>query len=228
MSPLAAPDPLTVPTWVTAIATVILALGAIITSIFAIRAFGKQSEELGVLQQQANDQQALTSQQGELLKIQSGQLELQRQQLDNQRKVNEQQAGVLELQAKELQESVDERKRDREQQRRDQASRVFPTVGVITGTPEQYYVAVKNASDRPVYNLTLTLHSLRAAEPVALSFDSEAMPALMPGEIKRIPSAGGVPFDATGPGGVWSKAWFRDANEVRWTVTSKGEISELR
>src|SRR6266581_3452624 len=43
---------LTVATWIAAIATVILALGAIVTSIFAIRAFGKQPEEVRLLKEQ--------------------------------------------------------------------------------------------------------------------------------------------------------------------------------
>jgi len=97
--------PLTLPTWVTAIATVVLAIGAGITAIWAIKAFGKQTQELGVLEQQAKDQQALTGQQAELLKLQSGQLDLQRQQLGDQRQANERQAAIAELQAQELRES---------------------------------------------------------------------------------------------------------------------------
>jgi hypothetical protein len=41
-------------TQITAIATVVLALGAIITAWFAIKAFGKQSKEVSLLQQQAD------------------------------------------------------------------------------------------------------------------------------------------------------------------------------
>ncbi len=43
---VAFPDPLTVPTWLTAVFTSVLAVGAIVTAIFAIKAFGKQSAEL--------------------------------------------------------------------------------------------------------------------------------------------------------------------------------------
>lgn len=53
MSSLAASDPLTVATWLTAIFTGILAAGAIVTAIFAILAFRKQSTEVGLLQKQA-------------------------------------------------------------------------------------------------------------------------------------------------------------------------------
>jgi hypothetical protein len=49
----AVPDPLAAPTWITAIATAVLAVFAIITAIFAIKAFRKQSAEVGLLQKQA-------------------------------------------------------------------------------------------------------------------------------------------------------------------------------
>src|SRR6266851_4366122 len=111
MSPLAAADPLTVPTWTAAIATVVLAIGAIVTVYFAKRAFDEQSKELGVLQEQAKDQ--------------ADQLDVQREQADDQRKVNEKQTTVLELQAKELQASIDQRELQAAEQRRAQAARVF-------------------------------------------------------------------------------------------------------
>jgi hypothetical protein len=48
-----ASDPLVAPTWATAIATIILAAGAIITAALAFLAFRKQTAELVVLQDQA-------------------------------------------------------------------------------------------------------------------------------------------------------------------------------
>lgn len=89
---------LTLVTWIGAIATVILAVGAVVTSIFASRAFHKQSREVEVLQRQLTDQQA----------------------------INAEQDKVLKLQAADLRESLDERQRDREQRHREQAARVFP------------------------------------------------------------------------------------------------------
>lgn len=50
---LAAPDPLVAPTWATAIATIILAAGAILTAVLAFLAFRKQTAELVILQEQA-------------------------------------------------------------------------------------------------------------------------------------------------------------------------------
>jgi hypothetical protein len=46
-----------VPTWLTAIFTGVLAVGAIVTSVFAILAFRKQSAEVRLLQKQAQQQQ---------------------------------------------------------------------------------------------------------------------------------------------------------------------------
>jgi hypothetical protein len=126
----------TTATWVLAMATVVLAGGAIVTAVFAIRAFGKQSDELGVLQQQASDQaeelaiqrrQAETT--SEMLRVQSGQLASQQQQFDAQKDINEKQTTVLGLQAEELSESLAERKRQAEQQRRAQASQVAAWFG---------------------------------------------------------------------------------------------------
>jgi hypothetical protein len=69
--------PLTAPTWITAVATVILGAGAIVTAIFAILAFRKQSLEVRLLQQGAADQQALIEQQAEAIRLQANQIDLQ-------------------------------------------------------------------------------------------------------------------------------------------------------
>jgi hypothetical protein len=71
--------------WITAVCTAALAVGAIVTAVFAILAFRKQSDELVTLQRQAQDS--------------SDQLELQRAQMANQQALNEEQIKVLELQA---------------------------------------------------------------------------------------------------------------------------------
>ena len=109
----------------TAIATVILAVFAVVTAWYARKAFREQSREVAAIEQQVKDEQEVTRQQAELLKVQTGQLEVLRAQFDDQRKASAKQAEVLELQAAELHESLDERKREAEQQRRAQASLVF-------------------------------------------------------------------------------------------------------
>lgn len=69
---------------ITAIATAVLAVFAIVTAFYARQAFRKQSQEVSAIERQVTDQQELTRQQAELLQVQSSQLDLQRQQLDDQ------------------------------------------------------------------------------------------------------------------------------------------------
>lgn len=190
---------LLVATWTGAAATVGLLLGAVITSIFAIKAFDKQSQEVGLLQQELADQ----------------------------REANRQQAEVLKLQARDLRESLDERQQDREQKRRDQATRVFTWVNVAQDHPRLYYVTVRNASDRPVYNLGVSLQYRRGADSGSYRYQSEPVTTLMPGQTERIPAERGVELPGPAdPSAVSSTVYFYDAADVAWTVTSDGKISE--
>ena len=144
---------------ITAIATAVLAVFAIVTAFFARQAFRKQSQEVRAIERQVKDQHELTRQQAELLKVQSGQLELQRQQLDDQRKASTDQAKVLKLQADELRESLAARQRAAEEQRKAQASKVFivEAEGLSrppSGPPAIPFVVARavNSSDQPVYD----------------------------------------------------------------------------
>ena len=123
---------------ITAIATAGLAVFAIVTAIYAIRAFRKQSKEV--------------SDQAEMLKVQS-------QQLAEQRKLNEEQLGVLALQATELRESLDQRKREAETRRKAQASRVYMwqerAPKETFDSPSEVRALARNASDQPVYDAEL-------------------------------------------------------------------------
>jgi hypothetical protein len=97
----------------------------------------------------------------------------------------------------------------------------------MQGEPKQYYVIVKNASDLPVYNLLIALHWRGSTEAFTLTLPEYLVSALMSGDIARIPPEGGITWDAPkGPQPIWSQAWFRDADSVHWTITSKGEIVE--
>jgi multidrug efflux pump subunit AcrA (membrane-fusion protein) len=118
-----------IPTWITAIATMMLALFAIVTAYYARQAFFKQSQEVRAIEQQVKDQEELTRQQAELLKIQSSQLELQREQLDQQQQVNE---------------------RDVAERRRAQAARVYTGITRRGGVPS---TCVVNASGLPIYDV---------------------------------------------------------------------------
>jgi membrane protein implicated in regulation of membrane protease activity len=93
-----------IPTWITAIATVGLLAGAVVTAVYVIRAFREQSKAV--------------RDQASMLKVQS-------RQLTEQQTINEKQIVVLELQAKELEESRKEREREAEQRKMTQAAKVF-------------------------------------------------------------------------------------------------------
>ena len=57
---------------ITAIATVVLAVFAVVTAWYARKAFREQSREVAAIEQQVNDEQEVTRQQAELLKVQIG------------------------------------------------------------------------------------------------------------------------------------------------------------
>ena len=127
---------------ITAIATAVLAVFAIVTAIFAVRAFRKQSQEV--------------SDQASMLKVQS-------KQLAEQRKINERQTEVLELQAAELRESLEERKREAVERRDAQASQVhiaLKTIGKSRKGAPTIEATVVNASERqqPIYDVKLYGH----------------------------------------------------------------------
>lgn len=232
-------------TWVTAVMTGLLSIFAIVTATFAIKAFGKQSEEVSTMQRhvqeiqkQAQDQKTLISQQGELLQIQSGQLELQRQQLDERRIINTRQTEVLELQARELSESLDERKREMQERRHAQATRVFiweerldrdPRVTQAQAAaggsaPGPVIVAhVRNASDWPIYDVRLNWH--RGSMPWG---QPDLFPPLMPGEEESVTRA--LPIDL--PANVdlavlGAVAFFRDTDRVIWRARPDGVLDEI-
>jgi hypothetical protein len=95
---------------ITAIATTVLAVFAIITAWYARKAFLKQSQEV--------------RDQAEMLQVQAERLETYRKQVDEQHKINATYGGVLELQAREIRASLEERKHAAEEERRSQAAKV--------------------------------------------------------------------------------------------------------
>jgi hypothetical protein len=83
--------------WVTAIATVGLLLGAIVTARYAIKTFTTQTNQLNLLELQRRDEQALT----------------------------QQQIAVLDLQAQQMRRSLEERDAQAAQDRSAQAQRIM-------------------------------------------------------------------------------------------------------
>ena len=110
-------------TQLTAVATAVLGVFAIITATVAALAFRKQSQEITLLQVQLRDQEEL----------------------------GERQAGVLELQAKELAESLEERKLNR-MQKYQGASYSYIHLG-DRNYSGMVMAHAKNASAQPIYDV---------------------------------------------------------------------------
>jgi hypothetical protein len=131
---------------ISAAATVILAVGAVITAIFAILAFRKQSDEVMMMQEQ---------------------LRYQREAINDQRQANRKHGDVLDLQARELREALNKLESEAPELRRAQAKRVLlwleagfaPDVDfgdILTrkpGSEPRWTVCVRNTSELPVRNL---------------------------------------------------------------------------
>ena len=214
---------------VTAIATAVLAVFAIVTAFYARQAFRKQSQEVSAIERQVKDQQELTMQQAELLKIQSGQLELQRQQLDHQRQVNAGQTEVLKLQADDLRESLTARQRAAEEQRKAQASKVFivEAEGLSrppSGPPAVPFVVARavNSSDQPVYDAEFYWRrgSAGHGEP-----NPEPLGILMPGEREEKSRDFPPDINMAVSGAILR---FRDAAGIMWIRRPDGGLAEQR
>jgi hypothetical protein len=121
---------------ITAIATVVLAVFAILTAFYPRQASRKQSQKVRA--------------QAEMLRAQSGQP-------GDQRKINAEQTTVLELQAAELNESLRERIRDAGERRSAQAARVIASFALNPG--RIWGALIRNASDLPVLDVRTFLGS---------------------------------------------------------------------
>jgi hypothetical protein len=198
-------------TQLTAAATAALAVFAILTTVFAILAFRKQSKEV--------------SDQASMLQVQS-------EQLAEQRKVNAEQIRVLGLQAAELRESLAERRREAAERRRAQAILIF-----ISAEPspegsdpiDSFLVRIENTSQQPIYDLIFFWRDGTGEwnEPPG----PPGHPVLMPGKphafvVGLVPSLPRKSFlrdtSLLGAGAV-----FRDAAGVRWRLRSDGQLDEI-
>jgi hypothetical protein len=202
---------------ITAIATAVLAVFAIVTGIYAVRAFRKQSKEV--------------SDQAEMLRVQS-------EQLEEQRKINAEQTRVLALQAEELRESLGERKREADQRRRAQAAQVFiseehaPGSSVKGVTDSDRFgaiafagvdcivaiVTVVNGSNQPIYDAELRWYhgSADHGDP-----NPEPLGTIMPG--KKTDTSHDFPLD-TNMAVSGAILTFRDAAGVNWIRTADGSL----
>jgi hypothetical protein len=221
----------------TAVATVVLAVGALISAGFAIAAFRKQATEVETLQKQAIDEHEAIEQQGKLLKVQSDQLEVQQKQLTAQQEVNNEQLVVLNLQADDLQASVEQRQRETAERHRAQAVKVFmweerfdqdPRIGqaeIAAGVKASYLVRgwVENRSDLPIYDVLTSWHlgTMPRGTTVVTAI-------LLPGQ--KMYSEKNLPddFPSTGdPTNLGAVAFFRDAAGIYWRSRPDGRLEEI-
>lgn len=123
----------------TAVTTVVLAMGAIVTAIFAIVAFRGQAE---------------------MLRVQSERLDVYREQVDELRPLNEQRLETLGLQTREIRTSLDQRKRSDEEERRSQAAKVTAWLErpVHDGPWE---IRIRNDSDLCIFDVRVFFHEIR-------------------------------------------------------------------
>jgi hypothetical protein len=188
-------------TWITALATAGLLVGAVLTARYAKKAFFKQSQEVALIQQQVKDQLAFNAEQ----------VKLQR------------------LQADDLRASLAQREREVQERRRAQAIGVFTWIERLPGpTGALYRIHIKNASNQPTYDITATLNGQNDSGPVKCLTAPGKIPNLMPGEQAQLPT--GPPLEwklISDPESVWVAAQFRDTAGINWRITEYGELIEL-
>lgn len=188
------------PEWITAIATIGLLIGAIITARYAIKAFAKQSDQL-------EDQRKLNAEQTKVLKLQAD-----------------------ELRASVEQREREARERHRTQASRIFIETVIvPDLripqtqrAVYGGTHLSSATRISNTSEQPIYDITINWRWKTTAwgEP-------EYIPVLMPGHVEDIDRA--VPSDLllTADRALFSAvARFRDAAGTRWLLGPDGQFDE--
>jgi hypothetical protein len=190
--------PLTVATWIGAIATAILAVGAIITGYFARNAFNAQSQQL-------RDQQEISKKMAEVLQLRGSELR---------ESLNER----LRAQAAQVFIEVDRIPPVTE-------VAVGPGQEAAGQQPWRLSAKVHNTSMQPIYDLYVIwqLGTVRMGKPDPMarlmpghdaSFDRTGPQATAPGS----------PID---PGMLGAFLAFRDVAGVRWAVREDGTLTEF-
>lgn len=219
------PQSIIMATWITAIATLVLALGAGLTVFFAKKAFDKQSD---------------------LLQVQTDQLEAQRDQFAEQHKINEKQIGVLEPQALELKASLEQREREAAERSLAQARLISAILGPEERPPGKdpilgrSAVDLINSSPEPVYRLVIGIVFIQGAGPKTIEDrldlrdksdeKYQAVPittaSILPPGTHRIWIHGtGWSAILSGRGGA--EVAFTDRAGRHWIRRATGELEEL-
>lgn len=189
-----------IPTWITAIATIGLLAGAIITAVYAIRAFREQRTMLG----------------------------LQSAQLTEQRKINKRQTKVLRLQTAEIRASLDDRRRAQASMVFIRIETgLHPAVGqaqrAVHGPGPQTVTAyIENASDRPIYSAELIWDdgATGLVELASRSHSDRLDGVIMPGGNDSLTRE-------SEPGTRAVALRFRDAAGITWLRAPDGELMDI-
>ena len=208
--------------WWTAAATTGLAVLALVTAMMAVLAYRSQNKQLRALETQAAEQHAVNIRQIEVLDAQLA--ELQEVPKIREREAEERQQAEAR--------TVQQEGRLAARRRRAQAEKIFLTEDRLdhavtleqaaSGAPSGPVIVanVRNVSDMPVYDLTLTWH--RGSAPWG---EFERVGSLMPGEVWR--STRALPDDLpeyVDPSVFGAVAWFRDDAGNHWRRRPDGGL----
>lgn len=184
---------------------------AILTAVYAVRAFRKQSQEV--------------SEQAKQLKIQFDRFDLQEKQFEEQRKINAKQVEVFEFQVAELRESLGERRREALLRGRVQASRVSLIAKVIQTTPGdsdsgfRLDMTVANGNNPlPVYDARRYWYSNG-------KLDEMNNPELL-GTVLDTATASRDFMPGSKPRDCGALLTFRDATRADWIRDMEGNLTE--
>ena len=184
---------------ITAIATAVLAVFAIVTAWYARRAFLKQSQEVSAIERQVKDQEKLTSQQAELLKVQSGQLDIQHQELQDLRV----------------------------ERRRAQARLVSVWPDLTKGVVDRMVtVQIENNSPQPIRHVRATWDPDRGERQPESGSEFEFFDAIEPGGQRTIRLSLPPAFENRQDPVFEVVMLFQDAVGIGWRIHSRGQLDE--
>jgi hypothetical protein len=191
-----------IPTWITAIATTGLLIGAIITARYAIKTFHEQSEQL-------KDQRQINAKQTTVIELQTRELSASLAERQRQaRQLKRAQASKVDL---------------RIEDRPDPGFGIIPEA-VSIPTPGILTVYVTNNSDQPIYNADIIWHdgSMGYNELAVWPGAVHLAPRIGPGEsVSRAKRPTDPPEADDGA------LRFRDAKGVAWLRTSSGHLEDF-
>jgi hypothetical protein len=231
--------------WWTAGATIALATLAVATVIMAVLAYRSQDRQLRTLEKQAGEQHAVNIRQIEVFDAQLAELreapKLRELEAQERRRAEERQAQADERQAQAEERRAEERRQVEEyqatEQRRAQAEKVFLVEDRLDHDPAvsqaqrasgarsgpAVVARVRNDSDKPVYNLTITWHRgsapwgeferRKSLMPDAEWASTKALPVNLPGNVD--------------PEVFGAVVWFRDAAGNHWRRRPDGVLDEI-